>query len=135
MASDRPPSRSVPAAVSTLSADMVGGPAVPARVVGVHRFALYLDVGGCVLPVLTSDAVPLPTALRLAEPSGSVPWGVVAGDEVLVGEGRVALPGLDVVAARTWRPARVRPAAAAVGCPGGRRGSHLSTQLELRGSS
>src|SRR5690349_17078503 len=114
MASDRPPSRSVPAAVSTLSAAVVGGPAVPARVVGVHRFALYLDVGGRVLPVLTSDAVPLPTALRLAEPSGSLSWGVAAGDEVLVGAGRVALPVLDVVAVRTWRPARVRPAGAPV---------------------
>ena len=39
-------------------------------------------------------------------------WGVVAGDEVLVGAGRVTLPALDVVAVRTWRPARVRPAAA-----------------------
>ena len=110
MASDRPPSRSVPAAVSTLSAAVLGGPARPATVVGVHRFALYLDVAGRVLPVLTSDAVPLPTALRLAHPSGSVSWGVVAGDEVLVGGGRVALPALDVVVARSWRPARVRPA-------------------------
>ena len=134
MASDRPPSRTVPAAVSTLSAALVRGPAVPAEVIGVHPFALYLDVAGRVLPVLTSDAVPLPTALRLAEPSGTVSWGVVAGEAVLVGAGRVSLPGVDVVATRTWRPARVRGAAVTVGCSGGRPSSHLSTRLEPSGT-
>src|SRR5690349_16723543 len=104
----RPTRRSLPAAASTLVVPVVAGPAVAAAVVGVHRFALYLSVRGTVLPVVTSDAVPLPTAVRLAERSGAVALGVAAGNEVLVGDGRVVLPTLDVVVARTWRPARVR---------------------------
>ena len=105
---------------------------------GAHRYALYLAVGGSVLPVVTADAVALPTAVRLGLASGSVPWarcgrqpwGVAAGDVVEVGDGRVTLPGLDVVAVRTWRPARVRTPPPGVGCSNGRQSSHLSTQLE-----
>ena len=100
--------RALPAAVSTLVAELVHGPPVDATVIGVHRYAVYLAVGGSVLPVVTADAVPLPTAVRLAVPSGSVAWGVGVGRPVRVGGGRVELVGLDVVAARTWRPARVR---------------------------
>ena len=116
-ASSRP---ALPAAVSTLVAEVVHGPPVDATVVGAHRYAVYLAVGGAVLPVVTSDAVPLPTAC--ASPCPRARWrgastrartvealGVASGDVVRVGAGRVALPGLDVVAARTWRPARVRP--------------------------
>jgi hypothetical protein len=147
MLPDRPSSRpALPAAVSTLVAAVVHGEPVDAEVVAAHRYALYLSVRGSVLPVVTSDAVPLPTAVRLGVASGalasranpghdrSTPWGVAAGDVVQVGAGRVALPGLDVVAARTWRPARVRTAdPRRVGCSGGRRGSHLSSQLEMGG--
>jgi hypothetical protein len=135
-----------PAAVSTLVAEVVHGPVVHATVVGAHRYALYLAVGRSVLPVVTSDAVPLPTAVRLAVASGALarsagpgadrpgPWGVAPGDVVPVGGGRIALPGLDVVAARTWRPARVRRVdRPRVGCSAGRGSSHLSTQLEPSG--
>lgn len=104
--------RVLPAAVSVLSAPVVGGEAVAAAVLGVHGPALYLDVAGRVLPVVTADAVPLPTALRLAVSAGEVDWGVRAGDVVTVGAGRVVLPGVDLVVSRTWRPARVRPAPA-----------------------
>jgi hypothetical protein len=149
MLPDRPSSRpALPAAVSTLVAAVVHGEPVDAEVVAAHRYALYLSVRGSVLPVVTSDAVPLPTAVRLGVASGalasranpghdrSTPWGVAAGDVVQVGAGRVALPGLDVVAARTWRPARVRTAdPRRVGCSGGRRGSHPSTQLVKSGES
>ena len=131
----------LPAAASALTADLLGGRAVAATVLGVHGPALYLDVAGRVLPVVTSDAVPLPTALRLgsragavpggAGPSGRDPWGVAVGDPVLVGEGLVALPGADLVVTRTWRPARVRPVPAALRdeCGRGRPGSHLGTRL------
>ena len=135
--SDRPPSRTVlPAAVSTLSAALVGGPRRRRRrCSGVHRSALYLDVAGRVLPVVTSDAVPLPTALRLAAPCAvPVPWGVVAGDAVLVGAGRVALPGVDVVGCRAPGGPPVRPpgsASSRPACVGWSPGSHLSTRLEL----
>ena len=137
MPSDRPASRpALPAAASTLVAGLVHGEQVGARVLGAHRYALYLSVCGQVLPVVTSDAVALPTAVRLALPSGALPWGraLVAGDQALVGAGRVVLPEVDIVAARTWRPARVRPVdPPPVGCSAGRQGSHLSTHLELSG--
>jgi hypothetical protein len=132
MPPDRPASRpELPAAVSTLVAGLVQGEPVDATVLAAHRFALYLSVRGRVLPVVSSDAVALPTAVRLAVASGSVPWGVAAGDVVRVGGGRVELPAVHVVAARTWRPSRVRRVAAGAGCSDGRHGSHLSTHLEL----
>ncbi|HET7820515.1 MAG TPA: DUF2877 domain-containing protein [Ornithinibacter sp.] len=131
MLPDRPASRpALPAAVSTLVATVVRGEPGDATVVAVHRYALYLSVRGSVLPVVTSDAVALPNAVRLAVASGRVAWGVEVGQAVQVGGGRVALPGVDVVAARTWRPARVRPVEPPrAGCSDGRRGSHLGTQL------
>ena len=135
MPTDRPVSRpALPAAVSTLVAAVVQGERVTATVLAAHRYALYLSVRGSVLPVVTSDAVALPTAVRLAAPAGAVAWGVDVGDEVLVGGGRIALPGFDLVAARTWRPSRVRRDVSGVGCREGRQGRHLSTQVELRGA-
>ena len=142
----------LPAAASALTAGLIGGPRVVATVLGVHGPALYLGVAGRVLPVVTPDAVPLPTALRLAVRGGEVPgaglptggvargvtgssarvpWGVAVGDSVGVGLGRVELPGLDLVATRTWRPARVRPVPADLRdeCGSGRPGSHLGTRL------
>jgi hypothetical protein len=74
---------------------------------------LHLDTGTDeppvrqVLPVLTSDALRLPTGLRLGEPAASVVWGVEQGADVVVGGGRVRLPVADVVAVRSWRPTRV----------------------------
>ena len=146
MLPDRPsPRPALPAAVSTLVAAVVHGEPVGAEVVAAHRYALYLSVRGSVLPVVTSDAVPLPTAVRLGVASGalaskvtaggdrSMPWGVATGDVVRVGTGRVALPGLDVVAARTWRPARVRPAPrpSRDECGSGRRGNRFRTHAEV----
>jgi Protein of unknown function (DUF2877) len=122
-----------PAAVSVLVADLVAGPPAPATVLAAHRFALYLSAAGRVLPVVTADAVALPTAVRLAVSSHDLAvgapggWGVGAGDVVTVGGGRAVLPGADVVAVRSWRPARVRRANSDVGCPG----SHLGARLEL----
>ena len=139
------PSRTeLPAAASALTAGLLGGPPAEAIVLGVHGPALYLDVAGRVLPVVTADAVPLPTALRLTVRAGEVrgpagapgdaPWGVAVGDPVVVGFGRVELPGADLVVARTWRPARVRRLPrSGVGCSGGRPGNHLSTRLERLG--
>ena len=136
------PSRVVlPGAVSVLTSSLLEGAPQPAVVLGVHDPALYLDVAGRVLPVVTSDAVPLAPALRLAVPSGrvsgvvsgvvsgGVDWGVAAGDVVIVGDGRIVLPGFEIAAVRTWRPSRV----AGVGCPSGRSSSRLSTQLEVWG--
>jgi hypothetical protein len=90
---------------------------VGAAVLAAYPYGLYLDVAGVVLPLVTSDAVPLPTALLLTEPARHVDWGVEPGGTVTVGEGRVRLPGLDVVVARMWRAARVRPASTAPSSP------------------
>jgi hypothetical protein len=95
----------------------VHGRPVRAVVLAAYPFGLYLDVVGAVLPVVTSDAVPLPSALLLTEPSGRVGWGVEPGATVPVGEGRVGLPGLDLVATRVWRPARVRRSRAGASSP------------------
>ena len=91
----------LPGAVSVLTSALVDGAPLPAVVLGVHDPALYLEVAGRVLPVLTSDAVALAPALRLAVPSGRVRWQVSAGDVVTVGGGRVVLPGFEIAAART----------------------------------
>lgn len=98
----------VPAAVSSLSARSVHGEVTSARVLAVYPFGAYLELAGTVLPVLTSDAVALPTSMRVAARAGEVDWGVTAGHEVRVGGGRVRLPAVHLHAARTWRPPRVR---------------------------
>ena len=97
----------VPAAASSLTACLLAGASTTATVLAAYPFGLYLDVAGSVLPVVTTDAVPLATALRLGGRAGSVDWSVSAGDRVQVGEGRVVLPTVALVVARTWRPARV----------------------------
>jgi len=103
MPTDRPVSRpALPAAVSTLVAAAVRGEPVATTVVAAHRYALYLSVRGSVLPVVTSDAVALPSAVRLAAPAGAVSWGVDVGDDVLVCLGRIALPRFQLVSASSW---------------------------------
>jgi hypothetical protein len=99
-----------PAAVSPLTADVLQAEPSRARVLAAFPTALYLHLPErheAVLPVLASDALRLPTGLRLGQPSAAVRWGVEPGDEVLVGAGHVHLPGTEVVAVRAWRPARV----------------------------
>ena len=110
----------VPAAASPLLGDLLGGPEAAAHVLAALPTALYLAVEAPlgprprphVLPVLTSDAVLLPTGLVLGRHSGHVDWGVRPGDLVAVGGGRVQLPALTVAAVRRRRPPRVLPLAA-----------------------
>ncbi len=118
-----PARAALPAAASTLSAAALWAAAREAVVLGSHRLGLYLDVDGTVLPVVPSDAVALPTALRLGARAASLrslalPWGLEAGDRVLVGGGRVVLPVGEVVVVRSWRPARVRRVAPGAACLG-----------------
>lgn len=123
-----PPSSraALPAAGSTLTSGVLRSAPRRALVLGAHRLGLYLSVDGSVLPVVPSDAVALPTAVRLGARSAALPgpaacpWGVEAGDHVRVGGGRVALPAADVVLVRSWRPARVRRLASGAACPGDR---------------
>lgn len=59
-----------------------------------------------VLPIVTSDALVLPTAVRLAQPSPHA-WGVEVGDVVTVGGDEISLPGHGIRIVREWRPRRV----------------------------
>lgn len=70
--------------------------------------ALYLGLPdhSAVLPVVTSDALILPTAIRLPTP-GPRDWGVRAGDVVTVGGYVVSLPSHGIRVVRSWRPRHV----------------------------
>ncbi|MGL5818160.1 MAG: DUF2877 domain-containing protein [Phycicoccus sp.] len=120
---ENPGHRVVPGAVSALSAHLLAGPVRPARVLGSGPHGWYLDVAGTVLPVLTADAVALPTAVRLARPVDASAFPPDGGGRVgpldglgrvdnpasvVVGGGQVRLGRLTVRAARVWQPARVR---------------------------
>lgn len=59
-----------------------------------------------VLPVVTSDALVLPTAVRLAG-SGPYDWGVAPGGVVTVGGDAITLAAHGIRIAREWRPRRV----------------------------
>jgi hypothetical protein len=98
------------AAVSPLVAGAVAGGAARRRVLGVFATCVYVELGAHdrVLALLASDALHLPIGLRLAAPSAELCWGVEPGDEVVVGAGRVVLPGHEIVAARLARTSRVR---------------------------
>lgn len=101
-----------PAAVSPLVVEAVTGPVREARVLGAFPTCVYLALGkhDAVLALLARDALQQPIGLRLAVSSGEIRWGVEPGDTVAVGDGRVQLPGADVVAARVRPPARVTSA-------------------------
>lgn len=110
--------KGVPAAASTLCAHLVRGEPRTGTVLASTRHGCYVLVpgapgagladGGEVLPVLTSDALALPTAVRLAVPSSATPVRLERGQCVVVGQGRIISPGLEVHVVRTVRPARVR---------------------------
>lgn len=107
------PSRAAPlrATVSSLAVPTVSGPVRWATVVASTRRGAYLllDGGTEVLPLLTSEALALPTAVRLAVPSALVSLGLEVGQEVEVGGSRIVAGALEVVVVRTVLPARVRP--------------------------
>ena len=95
-----------PAAVSERSAALVHGSPREATVLAAFPTALYLQVGGHadVLPVVTRHGLRLPMALAVATDLPTVGWGAQPGDQVVVGDGAVALPGVTIRAVRTWRP-------------------------------
>lgn len=104
--------REIPGAGSPLTRWIVAGPSRQALVLASFPTALYLAVGEHheVLPVLASDALLLPTAVRLPERSREIAWGVEPGDSVTVGQSGIRLPGWQIRIVREWRPARVCPA-------------------------
>ncbi|MFC8501998.1 DUF2877 domain-containing protein [Pedococcus sp. NPDC057267] len=113
------PATAWPAAASCRSPLVLDRPARPASVLAAFPAALYLDVDGSLLPVVTPDGLRLPTALVLGGGLQASGWGVRPGDAVEVGSGRVRLPGADVVAVRTWQPRAVLPAPGPVRVPAG----------------
>lgn len=108
-----------PAAVSERSAALVHGSPREATVLAAFPTALYLQVGGHadVLPVVTRQGLRLPMALAVATDLPTVGWGAQPGDQVVVGDGAVALPGVTIRAVRTWRP-HPAPRATATVWPG-----------------
>lgn len=103
------PLREVPGAGSPLIQAVLTGPSRQAQVLASFPTALYLSVGEHhqILPVLASDALMLPTAVRLSAPSRALVWGVEPGDQVTIGRSEIRLPGWRVRLVRQWRPARV----------------------------
>ena len=108
-----PPPKQQPllGAASPLTADVVTGPVRSAVVLARFDTALYLSVGGHdeVLPVVTSDALLLPTSVRLPLRSDALRWDVHPGDSVLVGGSSLRLGDHEVQIVRWWRPSRVTP--------------------------
>lgn len=102
----------IPAAASPLTQPFVAGPPRPAVVLAAFPTALYLALAdddakhADVVPVVTSDALVLPTAVRLAEP-GPHDWGVAPGDVLTIGGDAIALPSHGIRIVRSWRPRRV----------------------------
>jgi hypothetical protein len=111
-----PTQRLLLGAASPLTAEVVSGPARRALVLARFDSGLYLAVGAHheVLPVVTSDALALPTSVRLPMRSHAVRWGVGPGDTVLVGASSLHLGPHQVRVVRRWRPSRVGPSAATV---------------------
>jgi len=72
--------------------------------------ALYLSAGAHheILPVLASDALLLPTGVRLSAAGRDLDWGAEPGDTVTIGRSGIWLPGWRIRCVREWRPSRVR---------------------------
>lgn len=104
------PSCDVLGAGSPLTRAVVSGPSQQGLVLASFPTALYLSVGAHheILPVIASDALMLPTAVRLSAAGRELGWGVGPGDTVTVGRSEILLPTMHVRVVREWRPARVR---------------------------
>src|SRR3954463_5408756 len=107
-----PPARAataVPASASTGVAELLRGPARPARVLMSLPAAVYLSVtterGNDVVGVLTSDAARLPLGCVLFRPSNGRPLvALPTGAPAEVGGGRIVVGDLAVSAAAWWDP-------------------------------
>lgn len=72
----------------------VAGPRRVATVLHAGRSAIYLDLDGSCLAVLAADAVRVPCGVRTSMPA--LPHAV-PGDEVVVHDGSIELPGCEVM--------------------------------------
>ena len=99
----------LPAAAAIPLRGLLTGPARPAVLRGVFRTALYVDVDGEVVAVVTADALRLPCALVLAAHSSSTPFaGIRRGGTATVGDGAVFAGDQRFVVRRWWHPRRAR---------------------------
>jgi hypothetical protein len=127
------PSR-IPAAAPAWVRSLVAGPDRPVRVVHRGSDAVYLDVGGSCVGVLSTSATAVPCAARTALPT--LPAEIQAAEQAWVGEGRVLLGGSEVVLARTvdaavprLRPAEIRDIATRLDGALGARADHVRAEL------
>jgi hypothetical protein len=90
--------------------DLLTGPVLPGRVVGVHLSCVYVGTAGDVVAVEAADGLGLPCAVRLGSDRVQAPFaGLHLGDAALLGSGRVVAGSLAVSVARWWAPRRPRP--------------------------
>ncbi len=102
------------AAAPAWVAALLAGPARTVPVVHRGADAVYLDVDGAALGVLSAGAVAVPCGLRTTLPVlGDL---AATGDRAAVGDGRVSFPGADVVVTRLVDASVPRLDAAAVAC-------------------
>jgi hypothetical protein len=127
------PSR-IPAAAPAWVRSLVAGPDRPVRIVHRGNDAVYLDVDGSCLGVLSTAATAVPCAARTA--LAALPATVQAAEQAWVGEGRVLLGASEVVLARTvdtavprLRPDAVHEIAARLDLALGGRADHVREEL------
>lgn len=97
-------------AASPLTAGLLAGSPREARVLAGFPTAVYLgaDSHHDVIPVLTCDALMLPTAARLPLAASAVDFGVEPGHTAMIGNSEIRLGAMTIRLVRAWRPSRVR---------------------------
>jgi hypothetical protein len=106
----------IAAAGSSLTSGLFAGTRRTGRVLGSFPAAVYVGLeDGSVLPIVTPDAVVLPTAARIARGSPGFGRSVHHGDDVVVKAHSITLGVRRIRVVRRWVPARVEvvPGAAA----------------------
>jgi len=101
----------VAVAASTVLSDVLTGPRQPARVAGAGDRAGYaVTTGGDVVALTTPSAAVPSCAVVLG--GGRLPVEMmVAGRDVVIGEGEIRTAGHRLVVRRWWAPARITPGA------------------------
>jgi hypothetical protein len=100
-----------PGAASLAVRDLLEGDPRTGRVVAVFPSCAYADVGGRLVSLESADALRLPCAVVLADPTRARPLDdLCPGDPVLAGDRRLQLGALTLEVARWWTPARPRDA-------------------------
>ncbi len=110
------PANRIPAAAPAWVRSLVAGPETAARVVHPGADAVYLDVDGSCVGVLSTAATAVPCGVRTALPA--LPADLLGETAAHVGGGRVLLGSTEVVVARTV-DASVPPLRAEVVSDGG----------------